>query len=177
MDEAERFRSDVHIPGKFDAFYQQEYSSVVALVYGLSRSTAVAEDLAQEAFLRAHSDWARVEQMGSPAAWVRRVAVNLAMSRFRRLRVEAAARLRLLPRTSSWEPPNAVDQDAFWSEVGRLPRRQAQALVLRYIEELSVAEIGEVLRVAEGTVKALLHQGRNRLARQLAAKGWIDSET
>jgi RNA polymerase sigma-70 factor (ECF subfamily) len=57
-----------------------------------------------------------------------------------------------------------------------LPQRQAQVLALRYINELSVAEIAETLRVADGTVKALMHQGRTRLARQLAAKGWVDDE-
>jgi RNA polymerase sigma-70 factor (ECF subfamily) len=175
MAELERRDSEVQVPGRFDAFYREEYSSVVSLVYGLSGSAWAAEDLAQEAFLRAHNDWARVGQMASPSGWVRRVAMNLAMSRFRRLRSEAAVRMRLVPASSSVEA-SAADYEAFWDEVRRLPARQAQAVALRYIDELSVAEIGAVLQVAEGTVKALLHQGRTRLARQLAAKGWVDDE-
>lgn len=175
MAEMEPRGPEVQIPGQFEVFYREEYSSVVALAYGLSGSSWAAEDLAQEAFLRAHSDWARVGTMASPSGWVRRVAMNLAMSRFRRIRSEAAARLRLVPTSASWEATTA-DHEAFWREVRRLPTRQAQAIALRYIDELSVTEIGAVLEVAEGTVKALLHQGRIRLARQLAAKGWVGDE-
>lgn len=175
MAEVGRRVPEVQIPGRFDVFYREEYLSVVSLVYALSGSAWAAEDIAQESFLRAHNDWARVEQMSSPSGWVRRVAMNLAMSRFRRLRSEAAMRLRLAP-TSVQVEATSGDHDAFWSEVRRLPARQAQAIALRYVDELSVAEIGEVLKVAEGTVKALLHQGRTRLARQLAAKGWVDDE-
>ena len=175
MAELENRGREVQIPGQFEVFYREEYSSVVALAYGLSGSWWTAEDLAQEAFLRAHKDWAHVGQMASPSGWVRRVAMNLAMSRFRRLRSETAARLRLIPASASWEATTA-DHEAFWREVRRLPARQAQAVALRFIDELSVAEIGAVLQVAEGTVKALLHQGRTRLARQLGAKGWVGDE-
>lgn len=167
--------SEVQIPGRFEVFYREEYAAVVALVYGLSGSAWAAEDLAQDAFLRAHNDWERVGKMTAPSAWVKRVALNLAVSRYRRIRSEAAARLRLTPEAASLQPPTAESQ-AFWREVRRLPQRQAQVLALRYINELSVAEIAETLRVADGTVKALMHQGRTRLARQLAAKGWVDDE-
>ncbi len=175
MAEVERRDPDVRIPGRFEVFYREEYRAVVALVYGLSGSVWAAEDLAQEAFLRAHRDWARVGGMAAPAAWVRRVALNLAVSKYRRLRSEASAKLRLTPTTSPAQPPT-VESEAFWEEVRRLPRRQAQVLALRYVDDLPVTEIAEVLEIAEGTVKALMHQGRKRLARQLAAKGWIHDE-
>jgi len=112
--------------------------------------------------------------MESPQGWVRRVAINLAHSRWRRLRAEAMAKLRSQPADESTAAPEP-DLDVFWSEVRRLPRRQAQALALHYVEDLSVAEIAAVLDVAEGTVKALLHQGRERLRRQLSAKGIVDA--
>jgi RNA polymerase sigma-70 factor (ECF subfamily) len=176
MAEVERQDQEVQIPERFEAFYREEYPAVVALVYGLIGSAWAAEDLAQEAFLRAHNDWTRVGGMAAPSAWVRRVALNLAVSRYRKLRSEAAAKVRLRPDVTSLQPPTAESQ-AFWQEVRRLPRRQSQVLVLRYIDELSVAEIAKILHVADGTVKALMHQARTRLARQLAAKGWVDDET
>ncbi|NIR37884.1 MAG: SigE family RNA polymerase sigma factor, partial [Actinobacteria bacterium] len=114
--------------GQFDAFYRARYRSVVALVYALTGSRWVAEDMAQEAFLRVHRDWNRVKEMAAPEAWVRRVAVNLAMSRFRRLKAETTARLRLS--TSAPELPHpAAEYDEFWREVRRLPARQSQAIV------------------------------------------------
>lgn len=165
--------SDVEIPSSFEVFYREEYGSVLALVYGLSGSRWVAEDLAQEAFLRVHREWRRVAGMESPGGWVRRVAINLARSRLRRLRSEAAARLRLGAMSVSMGQP-AGEFDEFWREVRRLPDRQAQVIALRYIDDLSVSEIAQVLGVAEGTVKAQLHQGRTRLRRQFEAKGMAD---
>jgi RNA polymerase sigma-70 factor (ECF subfamily) len=103
---------------------------------------------------------------------VRRVALNLARSRWRRLRSEAKVRLLTSAEAVSESPVSNTDE--FWAEVRRLPNRQAHAVVLHYVEDRSVAEIAEVLGVAEGTVKALLHQGRERLRRQLHAKGLID---
>lgn len=159
--------------GQFEAFYRSRYRPLVGVVYALTGSRWVAEDLAQEAFLRAHRDWDRVRNADAPEAWVRRVAINLAMSRFRKLRSETAARLRLTPTAPTFQAP-AAEHDAFWSEVRRLPQRQAQALALYYVEDLSTGEIADTLEVAEGTVRALLAQGRDRLARQLEAKGWGD---
>lgn len=159
----------------FEVFYQEEYTAVVALIYGLSGGRWMAEDLAQEAFLRAHRDWDRVKEMESPRGWVRRVAVNLAVSRLRRLRAEATALARLGPIRTQTEGPSP-EANAFWMEVRRLPKRQAQAIALRYVGDMTVREIAEIMKVAEGTAKALLHQGRERLTRQLAAKGLIDDE-
>lgn len=168
--------SEVWVPGAFETLYRQEYEAVVALVYGLSGSRWVAEDLSQEAFLRAHRDWARVGQMDSPHGWVRRVALNLARSRWRRLRSETLAKLRSAPPNEVSNTVSDSESEAFWREVRRLPSRQAQAIALHYVEGLSVVEIAAVLAVAEGTVKALLHQGRERLRRQLSAKGLIEGE-
>lgn len=173
MAEAESW-SGVEIPEPFVRFFQDEYSVVVSLVYGLSGSRAAAEDIAQEAFLRAHRDWRRVGAMDSPQGWLRRVAINLATSRWRRLRAETAALTRLSPPTA-FAPPEARIT-AFWDEVRRLPTRQAQALTLHYLEDMPVDEIAAVLEIADGTVKALLSQGRERLRRQLIAKGLVDDE-
>lgn len=172
MAETEGF-PEVQVPGSFELLYQRDYGAVVGLVYGLTGSRWVAEDLAQEAFLRAHRDWARVEGMTSPGGWVRRVALNLARSRWRRLRHETMARLRAYSETRTAHTDPDPESEMFWDEVRRLPSRQAQAIALRYVEDLPVAEIADVLGVAEGTVKALLHQGRERLHRQLRAKGLL----
>ncbi|NOX23563.1 MAG: sigma-70 family RNA polymerase sigma factor [Actinobacteria bacterium] len=163
-------------PVRFEEFYRKEYSRVVAVMYGLTGSWWVAEDLAQDTFVKANQNWTRVSTMDSPSGWVTRVAVNLAMSRFRRLRSEAVA-LRRFGRPAL--DVGSVDSrdEAFWNEVRRLPRRQSQVIALLYIDDLTVAEISTILQVAEGTVKSSLHQGRTRLARQLRAKGWSFDES
>jgi RNA polymerase sigma-70 factor, ECF subfamily len=165
----------VQVPSPFEVFYRNEYAPVVALMRALCRTTGVPEEIAQEAFLRAFRDWDRVSTLVAPQSWVRRVAINLAMSRFRRLRVATAVRLRLTPIRSSSEPLPEEDE-AMWAEVRRLPPRQAQVVTLRYIEDLSVREIAEVLGIAEGTVRATLHQARDRLRQRLSEQGWVDDE-
>ena len=59
--------------------------------------------------------------------------------------------------------------DDIWAAVRALPRRQAQAIALFYLEDLSVDQIGEVLECSPGTVKVHLKRGRDRLGRKLHA--------
>jgi DNA-directed RNA polymerase specialized sigma24 family protein len=113
-------------PGSFDQFYLREYRWVVELAYALSGNRAGAEDIAQEAFLRAHRDWQRVGRSEHPGAWVRRVAVNLATSALRRRLIEARALARVWAREEPALvelPPSGAD---FWRVVRSLPRRQAR---------------------------------------------------
>lgn len=156
----------------FEAFFRAHHGRTVALVAALC-GRAAAEDIAQEAFVRAHRSWATVASYDRPEAWVRRVAVNLAISTHRRSRRESVALGRLAGRPtavaadpssdSSW----LGDDEALWTAVRSLPRRQAAAVALRYVDDLSVAEIATTLGCAEGTAKALLHQGRSALAARL----------
>lgn len=150
----------------FDELYRRHWGAVVALVYGLSGSRAAAEELAQDAFLVLHRHWKTVAGYEDPGAWVRRVAVNLAVSSLRRRAAEARALARLGGRRPRLEelPPR---DEAFWAAVRALPARQAQAVALHYLEDRSVAEIAVILECAEGTVKAHLHRGRLALAARL----------
>jgi RNA polymerase sigma-70 factor (ECF subfamily) len=157
----------VRLPGRFEYFYQQEYPRVVELVYALSGSRIGAEDIAQEAFLRAYRDWERVGSYEHQAAWVRRVAANLATSGLRRRLVEARALTRLAARREPALEPLPADHADFWQAVRTLPHRQAQAVALYYLEDLSIQQIAVVLDCAEGTVKAHLAKARNTLAKRL----------
>ena len=154
----------------FESFYRREYAGVATVAMVLSRNPAAAEDLAQEAFLRAHRLWDEVGLYERPEGWVRRVVINLAMSRFRRLRAEAKALARLgLPRS---EVPELVAQDQhFWTAVRKLPRRQAQVVALHYLEDRSVTDIASLLEVSEGSVKTHLHRARHALADKLDLAG------
>ena len=157
----------VRLPGSFEHFYLEEYSRVVDLAYALSGSRAGAEDIAQEAFLRAYRDWERVGSYEHQAAWVRRVAVNLATSGLRRRLVEARALVRLAARREPALDPLPAENAEFWRAVRALPHRQAQTVALYYLEDLSIQETARVLDCAEGTVKAQLARARRTLARRL----------
>ena len=150
----------------FEAFYERELNSVIGLAYALSGSRAAAEDLAQDAFLAAHRSWDRIGRYDKPEAWVRRVVANMSVSLFRRKVREARAIARM-------DPPGAVfpslptEDEEFWKAVRALPKRQSQAIALFYLEDLSIAQIAEILDCAQGTVKAHLHKGRAKLAGRL----------
>jgi RNA polymerase sigma-70 factor (ECF subfamily) len=151
----------------FDDFYRSEFPAVVGLAYALSGSRAGAEDLAQEAFFAAHRNWGRIREFDKPEAWVRRVVANLSVSFFRRRRTEARTLARLARRREPALPElEAVDAE-FWAGARSLPKRQAQVVALRYLEDLTVAEIGRILGLAEGTVKAHLYAARGALAARL----------
>ena len=153
----------------FERFYEREFRSVVGLAYALSGSRGASEDLAQEAFIAAHGKWDKIGAYEKPEAWVRRVVSNLSVSRFRRRTTEMKALTRLAGfRNETTELPALPSEaEGFWSHVRKLPRRQAQVLALHYLEDLSVAEIAEILECSPNTVKVHLHKGRKKLADRL----------
>jgi RNA polymerase sigma-70 factor (ECF subfamily) len=158
---------DGEAPDSFSAFYARNYGHVLRLVYVMSGRWDMAEEITQEAFLRAFDRWEG--QLVHPSAWVRTTAVNLTRSRFRRLHAEMRALTRW-QRSATAEPttdPIPQELSAFWSAVRRLPRRQAEAIALYYLEDRSIAEVAQLMQCAEGTVKALLHQGRQRLGERI----------
>jgi RNA polymerase sigma-70 factor (ECF subfamily) len=151
--------------GGFDRFYSDEYPHTLAIVAALCGSWSAAEELTQEAFVRALRRWDDLCRMERPDAWVRRVACNLATSRFRRLLAETRALVRFDSRQrAATDPPMTDDTATFWQYVRELPPRQAQVVALFYGDDLSVATVAEVLGIAEGTVKTTLHAARQRLA-------------
>jgi RNA polymerase sigma-70 factor (ECF subfamily) len=155
-------------PVSFDDFFRAEYRRVVGLALVLTGRPAVAEELAQDAFVSAYRRWDRIVGYDDPAAWVRRVVANLAMSSLRRRTREARALVRLAARR---EPPFELPDadDSFWREVRTLSRRQAQCIALRYLEDRSVDDIAAVLGVAAATVRVHLHAARTALAERLGA--------
>ncbi len=151
----------------FEDFYTSEFEAVLGLAYALSGNRWMAEDLAQEAFLEAHRSWNRVATFEHPGAWVRRVVANRSVSAFRRRMTEAKALGKIALRQTPIVPELSADNAEFWRAVRALPRRQAQVVALRYVEDLPVDEIAEILDVAPGTVRKHLHDARPALARRL----------
>jgi RNA polymerase sigma-70 factor, ECF subfamily len=155
----------------FEAFYVAHHRRVVGLGYALTGSWSTAEEVAQEAFLRTYERWETISGYERPDVWVRTVAANLARSRWRRVGTELRALTRLAGNRES-QPDGATEllpaeTEAFWRAVRSLPRRQAQVIVLHYLEDLSIAEVAAAIGAAEGTVKSTLHRARRQLARQL----------
>lgn len=157
------------VPADFDRFYREQLRPLVAVAYGLSGNAALAEDLAHDALLAAFHDWSHVGRLDSPAAWVRRVVANRAVSSFRRRMVEAAAMAtRLRVRDDGAVPAMLpVESAHVWEAIRRLPRRQAQVITLRTLDRSTVAEIAQVLGISEESASTHLRRARQALSRQL----------
>jgi len=160
----------VEVDRSYEAFFRREMPRLVALASALAGPSG-AEDVAQEALLRAHRDWDHIGRYDKPGAWVRRVTLHLVASAARRRGSERRAVARLAARPASQAPdPLAVAADGFWALVRTLPARQATAVALYYLEDLTVADIAEVLGCAPGTAKVHLHRGRTALAATLSTQ-------
>jgi RNA polymerase sigma-70 factor, ECF subfamily len=150
----------------FEEFYRACFDRLVGQLALVTGSLPEAEDLVQEAFLRAAARWPRLRHYDVPEQWVRRVALRLAINQFRRARRRGAALVRLGPPPVT--PPASADALALDAALRTLPIRHRQVVVLHYLLGLSVEEIGRELVLPVGTVKSQLHRARQTLARQLA---------
>jgi RNA polymerase sigma-70 factor (ECF subfamily) len=146
----------------FTAMCQREYSRVVGLLVLVVGDRTHAEDIAQEAFARAWSRWARVSTLDRPDQWVRRVAVNLSTSWWRRQQVAARWAAANRPDLAATDDPPMTD-DELVQHVRSLPHRQRMAIACRYFADMSVADTAQAMRCREGTVKALTSQAISAL--------------
>lgn len=163
------------VPDGFEELYQADWHAVVALGWSLTGSRTAGEELAQDAFLDAFRRWDHVGEMERPGAWVRRAVANRAVSHRRHLRVvadgerrleDAARRAASVAESDRAAGPDGPDP-VFWAAVRALPERQAQCIALRYLEDLEVEEIADLLEMRPSTVRVHLSRGRRTLARTL----------
>jgi RNA polymerase sigma-70 factor (ECF subfamily) len=148
--------------------YAAHYGDLTVQLYAYFGDRQEAQDVVQEAFCRAYSRWKAVSRYDDPVAWIRRVAWNLAVSRWRRTRT-ALNFLRKQRRDEAQLDGPGPDRVALIAALATLPDTHRRAMVLRYLADLTIAEIAEREGVAEGTVKSWLHRGRAALAAKLGA--------
>lgn len=148
----------------FDGFYTANVDRITGQIRAYVGDLAEAEDLVAEAFCRALARWKTISAYDNPATWVRRVAWNLATSRLRRAAVMRRFLLRQRPRAAEGPGPDRIDLEQALSE---LNERHRKAVILRYMADMTTAEIAEQEGVAEPTVRSWLTRGRAALAERL----------
>lgn len=146
----------------FDAFYQSEYRPLLKLAWSLTGRRDLGEELVQEVMVRCHERWGRISGYDRPGGFARRILLNEATSNARRRDAERRANERFATRPEPTATP--LPDPAFWDALRELPQRQCQVVALHYVEDRSIAEIADVLDIAENTVKVHLHRGRQALA-------------
>lgn len=147
----------------FETLFRREYPPIVREIDLMLGDRNEAEQVAQEAFARAYVNWRKVQRFDKPGAWVRRVAIRIAI-RWRRSRILPVS---FIDQAPSEDVPTGLILDVRRA-VLQLPRVQRAAIVLRYYRDLTVAEVAYSLACKEGTVKAHLNRARTRLAELLS---------
>lgn len=150
----------------FDELYAAHYGPLTVQLYAYFGDLQEAQDVVQEAFCRALARWRVVARYDDPVAWVRRVAWNLAVSKWRATRTA----LRFLGRQRRGE--SRVDgpgpeRMALVTALATLPAQHRRAVVLHYLADLTVSEIATREGVPINTVKSWLYRARGALATQL----------
>ncbi|MEO3743664.1 sigma-70 family RNA polymerase sigma factor [Plantactinospora sp. B5E13] len=146
--------------------YAASFRRLIVHLYAVTGDLNEAQEVVQEAFVRALTAPGRFDQLENPESWLRRVALNLAHTRYRRRRTLD----RLLRRVGP--PPVIPDLSsehlALMAALRQLPAGQRHAIALHYLVDLPVEEVARTLDVSVGTVKSRLSRGRTALAALLA---------
>ena len=147
---------------EFEEFYRGAVGRLLGQLFPVTGDLHEAEEVVQEAFARAFIHWSRLRDYEVPEAWVRRVAMNLAAERARRLRRRARAIMRAGPPPQV--PQVSVEALDLLEALHTLPIRQRQVLVLHHLVGMPVDEVARTLSLPSGTVKSALVRGRRALA-------------
>jgi RNA polymerase sigma-70 factor (sigma-E family) len=167
----ERMRED-RAKREFERFVAGAVDELLRTGYLVVGDLAEAEDLVQETLMRVAKRWPRVRSMDHPAAYARRILINLALDRSRRHSRERreldGPPLEDRADEGSSRDLGRVDaQSELVSALGTLPPRQRAVLVLRYFVDLPEAEVAAALGCSLGTVKSTASRGLARLEQEL----------
>ncbi len=153
----------------FEAFYRRTYS----IVYHILRSHENAEDITQDAFIKAFQNIHQLTDKAKFAAWLAVIASNLARNFLKREKKMIVTDE--LPEINLDQQPNNTEDEALRSletqivrkAIRELPPEQYQVVVLYYYHDLKVDEIGAMLKISPGTVKSRLYRAREKMSHLL----------
>lgn len=173
-------------PERFEALYRRYLAPVYSYAYYELGNHHAAEDATERTFLAALANLNRFDERARPAdgegastfkVWLFRIARNVVANERRSARRHPASVLDDATEAVVADPldieGDAVRRDeaaAAWRAVGRLPTDRRRAVVLRFVDELSTAEIAGVLGRSEGAVRVLIHRALRAVARELGSR-------
>ncbi len=164
-------------PRAFEALYRKYVAQVYNFALYELRNPHAAEDLTAQVFLRALDALPSFREQSEPPGssfrvWLFQICRNALSNERRRVRRHPESPLELALDVQSTDDVAAEalqreQLDRAWQQIGRLPTDRRQALVLRFVEEMSTREIGEVLGRSEGATRVLIHRALQAVARQI----------
>lgn len=157
----------------FDQFVAERLDRLLRYATAITCDKHLAQDIVQNVLLRAQGKWERIESMSAPYLYVKRMVTNDYLSwrhrkAAREIAVERAELAKHVP--SEADPADAyAEREAMRARIAVLPRKQRAALVMRFYEECTDAEIAQVLNCTESTVRSQLSRALRTLrAHELA---------
>jgi RNA polymerase sigma factor (sigma-70 family) len=153
----------VAAPPDLVSFCEEQHPRLVGMLGLYCGDRSVAEELAQEALMKACRDWRRVRSKDDPAVWVRRVAFNLTNSYFRRKLAERRARERLASQAVPDAEPDPAVTMSIRHAIVALSRRQRTAVILHYYLDMPFPDVADFMDVPLSTAKSLASRGIARL--------------
>ena len=149
-----------------------------------TRDVDLAETLTQECFLKAHRNWDQFRGESSVMTWLMRIAINLEKDHWRNRRLQFWRRTRTnsvdVDEASEWlsSGERSVEQqllakervEQVWKVVAKMSGRQRTVFLLRYVEDLELAEIAQTTGLSEGTVKAHLSRAVSKVRTELRGR-------
>ena len=156
---------------KLEALYLCHGPEALRLAYLLTGDRELAEDLAQEAFVRVARRLTGLRNADSVRWYLRRTVVNLVNSHLRRQRVERAYMPALASSVAGLSATDVVTKQVVRDAIAQLSARQRAVVVLRYYQDLTDQQIASVLGCPVGTVKSALHRAAAILRQNLGQEG------
>jgi RNA polymerase sigma-70 factor (ECF subfamily) len=148
---------DADLAAEFDVRVRECSALVIRVAYSVLRNRADAEDVAQEAFVRAYRKIGSLRAREKFRSWLVRMTWRLALN----------SRRGSLTRRGALDPEEQAQHSDVWMAIDALPDRLRLVVVLAAIEGHSSREVAALLRVSEGTVRSRLFRARKRLQDQL----------
>jgi RNA polymerase sigma-70 factor (sigma-E family) len=147
----------------FREYVRSRSRALLRTAYLLTGNVADAEDLVQSALAKTYLAWDRIQDRGAVDGYVRRAIVNTHISWWRRRRLEEYPTDEIPDRAVMDEPESSDLHDWLRQAIDRLPQRMRAAVMLRYYEDMTEAEVAEVLGVSLGTVKSTVSRAMAKL--------------
>jgi RNA polymerase sigma-70 factor (sigma-E family) len=149
-------------PG-FRDYVTSRSASLLRMALLLTRNLADAEDLVQAALAKTYQAWDRIEDRNALDGYVRRAMVNTHISWWRRRRLEEYPTDEIPDRAIADHGGDSELSDALSRALDRLPSRMRAAVMLRYFEDMSEAEVAQALGISLGTVKSTVSRAVAKL--------------
>jgi RNA polymerase sigma-70 factor, ECF subfamily len=162
----ERWQAD------FATLIEQHQSMVFGIAVNYLRNRTQAEDIAQDVFLELHRNMERIESDSHLVFWLRKVTARKCIDHIRWWKLRRWQGLDDAPEPVAPEQPKDLLQSrALQQMVASLPGRMRMAVVLRYQEEMSPAEIAEAMQTTTASVKSMVHRGLELLREKMHRAG------